>query len=77
VATTFRLGTWPFQENTVSTYCNLTDGASGGPWLRDYTGGVAFVNGVMSTKETASGICRSPYFDSAVYNLYQNIASSV
>jgi V8-like Glu-specific endopeptidase len=75
VATTFRIGTWPFQENTVATICNLTGGASGGPWLRDYTGGVALVNGVMSTKQAS--ICRSPYFDSAVFDLYQNIASSV
>jgi V8-like Glu-specific endopeptidase len=73
---TFRLGTWPFQENTLATWCNLTGGASGGPWLRNYAGGVGFVNGVMSTKD-ANGICRSPYFDDAVHNMFVNIGSAV
>jgi V8-like Glu-specific endopeptidase len=77
VTTTFRAGTWPSQENTVASLCNLNGGSSGGPWLLDYTGGAALVNGVQSTRDPQWGVCRSPYFDTAVFDLYQSIGSMV
>lgn len=72
--TTFRPGTWPFQENKIAMTCNFTGGASGGPWLRNYNGRVGEVNGVMST-QNGEGVSKSAYFDGAVHNLYLTMAA--
>jgi V8-like Glu-specific endopeptidase len=74
--TTYRPGTWPFQENKIALNCGLTGGSSGGPWLRVYDGSLGALNGVMSTLNS-SGTNKASYFDTAVLDIYNSVANRV
>lgn len=74
--TTSRPGTWPFQEYKIQLQCGFTGGSSGAPWLRAYNGSLGYVNGVMSTLNS-SGWNKSPYFDTAVADVYNSVANRV
>ncbi|MGI5215372.1 trypsin-like serine peptidase [Plantactinospora sp. CA-290183] len=74
--TTSRPGTWPFQEYKIQLRCGFTGGSSGAVWLRAYNGNLGYVNGVMSTLNS-SGWNKSPYFDTAVADVYNSVANRV
>lgn len=71
--TTYRPGTWPFQENKIALNCGFTGGSSGGPWLRLYNGSQGYLNGVMSTLNS-SGVNKASYFDTAVMDVFNTVA---
>ncbi|GLY25660.1 hypothetical protein [Micromonospora sp. NBRC 101691] len=72
--TTYRPGIWPFQENKIALNCGFTGGSSGSVWLRQYNDAYGYVNGIMSTLDGA-GVNRSPYFDTAVMDVFNSVAN--
>lgn len=56
--------------------CNMTGGASGGPWLYS-SGSTDYVNGVNSYKYTNDpNSIYSPYFGDGALNIYYNVINS-
>ncbi|MEU4570273.1 hypothetical protein [Micromonospora sp. NPDC023956] len=72
--TTYRPGVWPFQENKIALGCGFTGGSSGSVWLRQYNDAYGYVNGIMSTLDSA-GVNRSSYFDTAVMDVFNSVAN--
>jgi V8-like Glu-specific endopeptidase len=72
--TTYRPGSWPFQEYATAINCGFTAGASGGPWLRNYNGALGEIVGIVGTT-TPSGVNRSTYFDDEVHHLWVSMSS--
>ncbi|WP_373291528.1 trypsin-like serine peptidase, partial [Sphaerisporangium melleum] len=72
-------------EAQIALKCSMTAGASGGPWIAQYssTMRVGYINGVTSlVGDTDSNgrfdFATSPYFDSETYSIYSaasNLAS--
>ncbi|MFJ6939042.1 trypsin-like serine peptidase [Streptomyces sp. NPDC101132] len=62
----------------VRIKCNLTGGASGGPWLRKYSSStqLGYLNGVTSTVNSL-GWNKSPYFDEYVKKMFDAQGSRV
>ncbi|POM22766.1 hypothetical protein BTM25_49700 [Actinomadura rubteroloni] len=56
----------------IALNCNFQPGSSGGPWIRNFdnTTGRGQTNGVTSTISTTGGVNKSPYFDTAVKNMF-------
>jgi V8-like Glu-specific endopeptidase len=59
--------------------CNMTEGASGGPWLDDFDGTFGWLDGVNSwVFWNAAGVrykWNSPYFGNNAADLYNNVAN--
>lgn len=58
--------------------CNMTGGASGGPWLVSFTGTFGYLDGVNSwVFSTAAGAYKwnSPYFGNNAQDLYNTVAN--
>ncbi|TDC43741.1 hypothetical protein E1258_32125 [Micromonospora sp. KC207] len=70
--TTYR----PGSEYKIALNCGFTGGSSGAVWLRLYNDAYGYVNGVMSTLNSA-GVNKSPYFDTAVMDAYNSVAARV
>lgn len=56
----------------VRTWCNQTQGSSGGPWLQAYNGstGLGYVNSVVSHRHSDARTMDGPYFDNDIKSLY-------
>ncbi|MFC0039701.1 trypsin-like serine peptidase [Actinomadura rayongensis] len=56
----------------IALNCNFQPGSSGGPWIRafDNSTGRGQTNGVTSTISSTGGVNKSPYFDTAVKNMF-------
>ncbi|MFG1799474.1 trypsin-like serine peptidase [Micromonospora carbonacea] len=70
--TTYR----PGSENKIALNCGFTGGSSGSVWLRLYNDVYGYVNGIMSTLNSA-GVNKSSYFDTAVMDVYNSVAARV
>ncbi|MFF3852915.1 trypsin-like serine peptidase [Micromonospora sp. NPDC002575] len=70
--TTYR----PGSENKIALNCGFTGGSSGSVWLRLYNDVYGYVNGIMSTLNSA-GVNKSSYFDTAVMDAYNSVAARV
>ncbi|WP_199035385.1 trypsin-like serine peptidase [Glycomyces salinus] len=58
--------------------CDFNFGASGGPWLMNYSSvytGLGVANGTMSTWRSSDGANFSPYFDDSVWNFYTQMSA--
>ncbi len=65
-------------DDRVELECGFGKGASGGPWLKDYSApgpGLGKANGVTSSLTNDGKWNRSPYFDDAVWNIYMEMES--
>ena len=60
-------------DGRIRLDCGFTGGASGGPWMRNYSDSTRLgsVNGVFSTL-ASSGWNRSPYFDTKIKTMWEN-----
>lgn len=64
-----------YHTGEVELGCHLTGGASGGPWLRWFSKGYGYVDGVSSNKNANNNKdIRSPYFGSWTWKLYKQSA---
>lgn len=70
------IGTWQ-DGSRVQNGCTMVEGASGGPWLRDYneTTGLGTEIGVTSTRTDPPAYIDSPYFDNKIQTIYNNTAN--
>jgi V8-like Glu-specific endopeptidase len=68
--TTYR----PGSEYKIALNCGFTGGSSGSVWLRLYNDAYGYVNGIMSTLNSA-GVNKSSYFDTAVGDVYNSVAN--
>ncbi|CAM5525448.1 peptidase [Streptomyces mordarskii] len=70
------IGTWQ-DGSRVQNGCTMVEGASGGPWLRDYneTTGLGTEIGVTSTRTDPPAYIDSPYFDNKIQTIYDNTAN--
>lgn len=69
----------PLLSNDNALACDMTGGASGGPWFRsfDESSGTGILNSVNSFGYVfLPGYLFGPYFGSAVQNLYQRAATA-
>ncbi|WP_413797636.1 trypsin-like serine peptidase [Streptomyces iranensis] len=68
--------TWQ-DGSRVQNGCTMVEGASGGPWLRDYneTTGLGTEIGVTSTRTDPPAYIDSPYFDNKIQTIYDNTAN--
>jgi hypothetical protein len=69
-------------EAQIALKCSMTAGASGGPWITQYssTKRLGYINGVTSLIGDTDGNDRydfatSPYFDSETYSIYTKAAN--
>ncbi|MDH2427767.1 trypsin-like peptidase domain-containing protein [Sphaerisporangium sp. TRM90804] len=69
-------------EAQIGIKCSMTAGASGGPWITQYssTKRLGYINGVTSLVGDSNGDSRydfatSPYFDSETYGIYKKAAN--
>lgn len=62
-------------DDRLGINCRYDQGASGGPWLRDYNASaqLGHVNGVLS--QGLNGVTVSPYFNGVIWDLYQQRAN--
>ncbi|GII81620.1 hypothetical protein Sru01_66020 [Sphaerisporangium rufum] len=70
-------------EEQIAIKCSMTPGASGGPWIAQYSSSkrLGYINGVTSLVGDRDGNDRydfatSPYFDSETYSIYKQAANA-
>ncbi|WP_157975219.1 trypsin-like serine peptidase [Glycomyces dulcitolivorans] len=64
-------------DDRITMNCNFTKGASGGPWLLNYSAtfpGLGLANGTLSTFRD-DGLNFSPYFDDYVWNFQEQMSN--
>lgn len=68
----------PERPQMLTMRCNMTEGASGGPWfLRfDEWSGLGYINSVNSLVNASQGVWRGPYFGASAQNLYNQAQNS-
>ncbi len=66
-------GTWYAHGQVIRMWCDMTYGASGGPWLQEYNdqNGLGYINSVVSHGDSpGNGQFDGPYFDNDIKSLY-------
>ncbi|RRS01608.1 trypsin-like serine peptidase [Glycomyces terrestris] len=65
-------------DDRIQMNCNFSHGASGGPWLLEYSAsypGLGLANGTQSTWRSSDGRNLSGYFDDVIWDFYTQMSA--